>query len=298
MPMDAKTPHDRTPPVVDPQILWNGLAEAKAALDAASRCRDGDGEEPGGRDEAAAEERAASCRERLIEHYLPLVQRVADRLCRSLPGSVTPDELLGEGVFGLLDAIDQFDGGRNVRFETFAPQRIRGAMLDHLRALDWRPRLVRARARKVDHVVQSFEGPVGRPPSRWVLLWRLAPRRAVGRRIVRDGTPVRQMPLDGGRRSEDDEHAFALADVLEDRDAAAPPVTVERHDLRRAVLEDLSRRDRLILLLYYSEGMAMKEVADVLNISESRVSQIHKIILEHLRATLGSTDPVTVRRAA
>ena len=284
--------------VVELKSLWTGYAEAKAALS-----------EVGGKESlpdpfcvdaarAAMQHRMDLLQRRLTDHYLPLVKTAADRLSRRLPGTVDPDDLVGEGVFGLLDAIDKFDVGRNIRFEIFAPRRITGAMLDYLRSLDWTPRLVRSRARKVEREVRAFTNAFGRPPGRDELLKRLSPLCEEAERIARDGEPVLVTSLEGRPRSDGECHDRSLIDAIQDFSASAPAAVAEDDDLRRVVLQDLSRRDRLILMLYYYEGMTMKEVAAVLDISESRISQVHKMILEDLREKLAKPTLTPTRLAA
>ncbi len=225
-------------------------------------------------------------RNRLAEHYLPIVRFNADRIRTKLPVEVDVDDLVSAGTFGLLGAIDSFDLGRGIKFETYCSPRIRGAILDELRSMDWVPRLVRNRSQRIEHVTKVLKSELGHVPSEREIAERIGVSLTEYHRMARDGTAVSMMPL-SRKQSEDDSrrdhHEF---DILEDRHPVDPFVEAQKTDLRDFISRGLSRVERLILILYYYEQLTMKEIGDTLDLSESRVSQMHSSIVERLRFRL------------
>jgi len=227
-------------------------------------------------------------RNRLIEHYLPLVRYAAERVGAKLPDEVDVDDLMSAGVFGLVDAIDAFDPDRGVKFETYCAQRIRGAILDELRSMDWVPRLVRHRAQKLDHVIRTLEVELGRMPSVEEIGQRLGLRREQLEKLVRDAHAAAIVSL-SHKLGESDSNSRDLAeiDVLADERSVDPVAEAQKNDIRDFIRNHLTRAEQLVIVLYYYEQMTMKEIGATLDLSESRVSQIHSAILERLRARLG-----------
>src|SRR6516225_4894303 len=196
-------------------------------------------------------------RNQLVELYLPLVKYNAERIWARLPEGVDLDDLISAGVFGLLDAIDAFDLERGVKFETYCVPRIRGAMLDELRTMDWVPRLVRSKASKMDG----------------------------------DATAVSQVSLNKKWYETDSYKDVREIDILEDKKAEDPTHRLQNRDLMRLVTRGLNRNERLIIILYYYEDMTMKEIGATLDLSESRVSQMHSSIVARLQAQLAKRRP-------
>jgi RNA polymerase sigma factor for flagellar operon FliA len=221
-------------------------------------------------------------RNRLMEHYLPLVRYTAERISAKLPSEVDTEDLVSAGLFGLMDAIDAFDMGRGVKFETYCSPRIRGAILDELRTMDWVPRLVRSRAHKLESATKSLRAELGRSPTDDEIARKLAMPRSELDKIFRDATAVSLISL--SRKFYDDESNRELQeiDVLEDRQGQDPFLELSKRDLREAIMKHLSRIERLILVLYYYEEMTMKEIGATLDLSESRVSQMHSSIVNRL----------------
>ena len=223
-----------------------------------------------------------SLRNRLMEHYLQLVRYTADRIAAKLPSEVDVDDLISAGIFGLLDAIEAFDLARGVKFETYCSPRIRGAILDELRTMDWVPRLVRSRAPKLELVTKTLRAELGRLPNDDEIAHRLQISRVELDKLIRDSNAVSLVSL--SRKFYDEESSTELEeiDVLRDRRSEDPVGELQRRDLHRAAMDCLSRIERIIVVLYYSEQMTMKEIGQTLDLSESRVSQMHSSILKRL----------------
>jgi len=227
----------------------------------------------------------------LLETYLPLVKYTAERVRTKLPDEVELDDLISAGIFGLMDAVDGFDLSRGVKFETYCSQRIRGAILDHLRSLDWLPRLARARAHRVEQARRELEIQLGQLPSELELADRLGYRLDELRRIQREATSGIHVSLNKKWYETDSQKEVREIDVLVDEDSADPITDIQRKDLKELVTKGLSRNERLIVVLYYYEEMTMKEIGRVLKLSESRVSQMHSAIMVRLKGLLEERRP-------
>ncbi len=225
-------------------------------------------------------------RNQLIEHYLPLVKYNAERICAKLPDEVELDDLMSAGIFGLIDAIDAFDLDRGVKFETYSATRIRGAILDELRTMDWVPRLVRSRAHKLDAMSKELEAELGRIPSEDEIARRMNMSREEFDRLLRDATAVTLVSLNRKYFETDSNKDVREIDVLEDKRGRDPVHEIQKRDLKDFVTKGLTRAERLIIVLYYYEEMTMKEIGATLDLSESRVSQMHSSILNRLKAQL------------
>jgi RNA polymerase sigma factor for flagellar operon FliA len=227
-----------------------------------------------------------SIRNFLVEKYLHLVRFNAERLHTRLPDEVDVEDLMSAGIFGLMDAIDAFDLDKKVKFETYCASRVRGAMLDELRSMDWVPRLVRHRSGKVEQARQMIEKATGEPATDEQVAARLGVSSEEFDKLKRDSSAVstrsltqRTFPSDGGREVRE-------IDVIRDETQSNPLFDVQRRDLRELITKGLSRAERLIVILYYYEGMTMKEIGATLDLSESRVSQMHSSILARLKAQM------------
>ena len=233
--------------------------------------------------------RADGCenaRNRLMEHYLPIVKYTAERLHTKLPDEVDVDDLISAGIFGLMDAIKMFDLDRGVKFETYCAQRIRGAILDELRSLDWVPRLVRSRAHKVGEASQSLEAQFGRKPDEKELAAEMKVSLKEFRKIHRDSSAAAFVSLSRKWFETDSNRDVCEIDIIEDDASENPLESVQRADLRDMVTRGLSRAERLIVILYYFEELTMKEIGKTLDLSESRVSQMHSAIIKRLKKQL------------
>jgi len=225
-------------------------------------------------------------RNRLIENYLQIVRYTAERMHARLPGEVDVDDLMQAGLFGLMDAIDAFDLERGVKFETFSANRIRGAIFDELRAMDWVPRLVRARTAKVERARKSLEMELGRKPTDAELCERLDVDVTEFKKLEKDSKPVGVVSLNRKWFETDSSRDVREIDVIRDQRQDNPLDLVQKKDLRYLITKGLSRAERLIVILYYYEEMTMKEIGLTLDLSESRVSQMHSSILARLKAQM------------
>ncbi len=225
-------------------------------------------------------------RNRLMEIYVPLVKYNADRIAAKLPDEVDVNDLVSAGVFGLVDAIEAFDLTRGVKFETYCAPRIRGAILDELRSMDWVPRLVRSRAHKLEKATRGLEAELGRAPTEAELADRLQISKDELTRLVRDATAIAQVSLSRKHYETDSNRDVCEIDVLEDKRGKNPLNEVQKRDLKEMITRGLTRAERLILILYYYEEMTMKEIGATLDLSESRVSQMHSAILNRLKTQL------------
>jgi RNA polymerase sigma factor FliA len=222
----------------------------------------------------------------LMERFLPLVRYNAERIHTRLPDEVDIEDLMSAGIFGLMDAIDAFDLSRKVKFETYCAPRIRGAILDELRSMDWVPRLVRHRSSKVDQARQQIEKETGVPATDDQVAKRLKVGQDEFDKLKRDSAAVstrsltqRCFPSENGRDVRE-------IDVIRDETQSNPITDIQRRDLRDLITKGLSRSERLIIILYYYEGMTMKEIGATLDLSESRVSQMHSSILARLKSQM------------
>jgi RNA polymerase sigma factor for flagellar operon FliA len=230
--------------------------------------------------------RDAKARERLIVHYSPLVKFVAGRVGAGLPSSVDPGDLVSAGVFGLIDAVERFDSDRGVKFETFAVPRIRGAIFDGLRSLDWVPRSVRSRAREVETAFHDLEAKLGRSPADDELSTHLGISATEFQRWLAAIASTTVGPLDRALV------AGAEPRSLRGETPDSPSGAYEEVEVRKAVRTEVRKlpdREKLVLSLYYDEGLTLAEIGGVLGVTESRVSQIHTKAVLQLRSRMSAS---------
>jgi RNA polymerase sigma factor FliA len=228
--------------------------------------------------------RCEEIRNYLMERFLPLVRYNAERVHTRLPDEVDVEDLMSAGLFGLMDAIDAFDLERKVKFETYCAPRIRGAILDELRAMDWVPRLVRYRTAKVEGARQKFEMRFGRSPTDDELAEYLQIAGDEFDKVKRDSSAVATQSITRKYATGDGARETREIDIVREDDDANPLREIQRRDLKDLITRGLSRAERLIVVLYYYEGMTMKEIGATLDLSESRVSQMHSSILARLKS--------------
>src|SRR5580765_4335092 len=234
----------------------------------------------------------------LMENYLHLVRYNAERIHVKLPDEVELDDLMSAGIFGLMDAINAFDMDRGVKFETYCAPRIRGAILDELRSMDWVPRLVRSRAHKLDTASKQLEVELGRSPTHDEIAKRLKVSMGEFEKMAKDASAVGLVSLSRKWFETDSNKDVREIDVLEDKRGADPVREIQRKDLKELMTRGLSRAERLIIVLYYFEEMTMKEIGATLDLSESRVSQMHSSILARLRAQMADRKKEFAQAAA
>src|SRR4051795_10469259 len=233
-------------------------------------------------------------RERLILHYSPLVKYVAGRVGVGLPPNIEQADLVSYGIFGLIDAIEKFDISRAIKFETYAISRIRGAIIDELRAIDWIPRSVRYKAREVERAYASLEGELHRTPSEAEVASRLGISLEELHAIFSQVSYVNVVALDelltvGGEKGD----KLSLVDTLEDTKAEDPVAAFESEEtkfmLARAI-DQLPEREKIVVTLYYYEGLTLAEIGRVLGVTESRICQMHTKAVLQLRAKLAEVS--------
>jgi RNA polymerase sigma factor FliA len=230
-------------------------------------------------------------RNRLVEMYLPLVKYNGERIWARLPEGVELDDLVSAGVFGLMDAIDAFDLTRGVKFETYCVPRIRGAMLDELRTMDWVPRLVRSKASKLNEAVKTLEARLGRQPNEPELAAQMGIPLDELEKMILDANAVNLISLNKKWYETDSYKDVREIDILEDKKGEDPTRRIQKNDLMRLVTKGLNRNERLIIILYYYEELTMKEIGATLDLSESRVSQMHSSIVQRLQNQLARRRP-------
>src|ERR671914_1487156 len=234
-------------------------------------------------------------RDRLILTYAPLVKYVAGRLGSGLPSHVDDDDLVSYGLLGLIGAIERYDPGRDIKFETYAIARIKGSIIDELRSMDWVPRSVRARARDIERAIASLEAKLTRAPTDEEIASALNITEGefqdslleISRSSIAALDELWSAPGSGG-------DAVALIDTIEDPLAAEPQQAMAHTELREALGEAISRlpeREKLVVTLYYYEELTLREIGEVLGVTESRVSQLHTKAILRLKARLsGATQ--------
>lgn len=229
-------------------------------------------------------------RDKLIIHYAPLVKYVAGRLSISLPKNVDTEDLISYGIFGLIDAIEKFDLKRQIKFETYAISRIKGAIIDELRSLDWVPRSVRHHAKELEKVYIELENRLKRVPTDEELA------EALGLSIKELHSLLNQLSYTslvaleelwtGGS---DTDERMALIHTIKDKDDKSPAVMYEFEEMKQIIagaIEKLPKREQIVVALYYYEGLTLKEIGEVLGVTESRVSQLHTKAIIRLKARL------------
>lgn len=225
-------------------------------------------------------------REQLLSRYLPLVRNVAGRMALGFPKSVELPDLVSTGVIGLMEAFKNFDPERGVKFETFAVPRIRGAILDELRSLDWVPRSTRSKAREIDRAVHKLENKFGRTPTKTELAEDLKLSMSELHDALDDVAGTTILSLDELVYREEDNRQVPRVETLQGIDAENVLGDIERQELRAYLINsicNLSEQEKLVIALYYYEELTLREIGETMNISESRVSQIHTKSVGKLR---------------
>ncbi|MGD9692794.1 MAG: FliA/WhiG family RNA polymerase sigma factor [Phycisphaerales bacterium] len=241
--------------------------------------------------EEYADNRNVDIRNHFMERFLPLVRYNAERIHTRLPDEVDVEDLMSAGLFGLIDAINSFDLSRGVKFETFCAPRIRGAILDHLRSMDWVPRLVRQRTAAVERARNAIQMETGHQPTEAQIAGRLGIDEKEFDKVRHDAKPVGMSSLNRRFFNSDSSREVREIDVVRDDAQDTPLADAQRTDLKDLITKGLSRAERLIVILYYYEEMTMKEIGRTLDLSESRVSQMHSSILARLKAHMQQREP-------
>jgi RNA polymerase sigma factor for flagellar operon FliA len=235
---------------------------------------------------------SGAARERLILHYAPLVKYVAGRLGAGLPQTVEQADLVSNGMFGLMDALAKFDPARNVKFETYAIPRIRGAILDELRAMDWVPRSIRFKARELDKANNELETELKRPPTDEEVAKRLGISVPELQEQLTQISFVSVMALDEVIGGDERGEPRSLLDTLADAAGGDPTAELEGQEMRgilATAINSLTEREKIVVTLYYFEGLTLSEIGEILGVTESRVCQIHTKAVGGLRNAMEDT---------
>ena len=229
-------------------------------------------------------------RDFLIKQYAPLVKYVAGKVAIGMPHNVEFDDLVGFGVFGLLDAIDKFEPAKHVKFKTYAVTRIRGAIFDELRSIDWVPRSVRQKAREVEDVVRTLEARLGRAATDEEIADAMSMSIEDFQSLILRISSTSILSLnDVWYSSGDDDEQISIVDSIESPTGLNPDTIVEREEIKRVIVEainELPDKEKKVLILYYYEDLTLKEIGHVLGVTESRISQLHTKAVMRLRAKL------------
>ncbi|GAB6089840.1 RNA polymerase sigma factor WhiG [Spirochaeta dissipatitropha] len=228
-------------------------------------------------------------RDHLIRQYSPLVKYVAGKVAVGMPQNVEFDDLVGYGVFGLFDAIEKFDPDKHVKFKTYAVTRIRGAIFDELRSIDWVPRSVRQKAREVETVMRDLEASLGRSASDEEMAGAMGISVKDFEKTLIKISGTSMLSLNDVWYTGDESDNVSIADSIESSPSMNPDVIVEKDEIRRVIvqaIQELPEKEKKVLVLYYYEDLTLKEIGVILKVTESRISQLHTRAIMRLRAKL------------
>jgi RNA polymerase sigma factor FliA len=232
-------------------------------------------------------------RDRLIVNFAPLVKYVAGRVSVGLPQNIEQSDLVSYGIFGLIDAIDKFDPARGIKFETYAIARIKGAIIDELRSIDWVPRSVRAKARAVEKAYSKLENDLHRTPTDNELANELGMAEPELHSVFNQISFVGLVALDEMLSSGERGDSTTLGETIPDK-GAGPVAAFEVEEMKQllaAAINRMPEREKIVLTLYYYEGLTLAEIGEVLGVTESRVCQIHTKAVLQLRAKMAEPEP-------
>ena len=228
-------------------------------------------------------------REQLITENVDLVCYEVDRVASGLPDQVDREDLVSAGMIGLIKAVDRYDPGRGASFRTYASTLMRGAILDELRKMDWAPRGLRGRFRELQSTVSALRQRLGRQPDESEIIEQLGITSADYRKLLKDASTTALVSLESLSEAAGDAHAPTNDSLLDGRTEWIPHAVADRAELRRLLVEciqELSEREQMVISLYYQEELTMREVGMVLDVTESRICQIHTQAITRLRAAL------------
>jgi len=233
--------------------------------------------------------KSSAIRDKLIRQYMPLVKYVAGKVSVGLPASMEFDDLVGFGQFGLLDAITKYDIDKGVKFKTYAVTRIRGAIFDEMRQLDWVPRSVRQKSKEIEDTISGLESKLGRPASDAEIAKEMNISEEEFQQTVMKVSGTSILSLNDVWYSGDDSDHMSIGDSIEAPSSLNPDVQVEREEIRKVIIQainELPEKEKMVIVLYYHEDLTFKEIGQVLEVSESRISQLHTKANLRLRSKL------------
>lgn len=230
-----------------------------------------------------------SIRDSLIKQYAPLVKYVAGKVAVGMPQNVEFDDLVGYGVFGLFDAIEKFDPEKHVKFKTYAVTRIRGAIFDELRSIDWVPRSVRQKGREIEEAVRKLESSLGRSATDQEIAKEMGMSNRDFEKAMMKVSGTSILSLNDVWYTGDDNDKVSIADSIESPQNLNPDTIVEKEEIKRVIIQaiqELPDKEKKVLVLYYYEDLTLKEIGKVLEVTESRISQLHTKAIMRLKAKL------------
>jgi len=228
-------------------------------------------------------------RDMFVKQYAPLVKYVAGKVAIGMPHNVEFDDLVGFGVFGLFDAIEKFDPDKHVKFKTYAVTRIRGAIFDELRSIDWVPRSVRQKSREIEDAIHRLEASLGRAASDEEVANELNMDLEEFQKIMMKISGTSILSLNDVWYNDDENDKVTIVDSIESPNSMNPDTIVEKEEIKRVIVEainELPEKEKKVLVLYYYEDLTLKEIGKVLEVTESRISQLHTKAIMRLRSKL------------
>ena len=228
-------------------------------------------------------------RDAIVKQYAPLVKYVAGKVSVGMPQNVDFDDLVGFGAFGLFDAIEKFDPDKHVKFKTYAVTRIRGAIFDELRSIDWVPRSVRQKTREIDETVQHLESRLGRSATDEEVAGEMGMSLEQYNQMMLKVSGTSMLSLNDVCYTAEDNDTISIVEVIESPNSLRPDAIAEKGEMRRVIVEainEMPEKEKKVLVLYYYEDLTLKEIGKVLDVTESRISQLHTKAISRLRSKL------------
>ncbi len=228
-------------------------------------------------------------RDAFVRQYAPLVKYVAGKVAVGMPHNVEFDDLVGFGVFGLFDAIEKFDPDKHVKFKTYAVTRIRGAIFDELRSIDWVPRSVRQKSREIEEAVHRIESSLGRSASDKEIAEEMGMSLEDFQQVMMKVSGTSILSLNDVWYTGEESDNVSIAESIESPQSMNPDTIIEKDEIRRVIVQainDLPEKEKKVLVLYYYEDLTLKEIGHILEVTESRISQLHTKAIMRLRARL------------
>jgi RNA polymerase sigma factor FliA len=228
-------------------------------------------------------------RDKFVRQYAPLVKYVAGKVAIGMPHNVEFDDLVGFGVFGLFDAIEKFDPEKHVKFKTYAVTRIRGAIFDELRSIDWVPRSVRQKSREIEDTIHRLESSLGRSASDEEIAKEMNMNMDEFQKTMMKVSGTSILSLNDVWYNDDESDKVTIVDSIESPNSLNPDTIVEKEEMKRVIVEaisELPEKEKKVLVLYYYEDLTLKEIGQVLEVTESRISQLHTKAIMRLRSKL------------
>ncbi len=238
-----------------------------------------------------------AARDDLIVQYAPLVKHVVGKISKKMPPNVEFEDLVGYGTLGLIDAIEKFDHERGVKFKTYAIPRVRGSILDELRARDWIPRSIRRKARRLDEAITQLENQTGGPVENEDVAAHMGLSMEEYRDLLNEVSGTSLLSLDEMWSVNDDQDKVPLQEAIAGDEEYQPDEVIDREEVKQILYEqvrDLPEQERIVITLYYYEDLTLREIGEVLELTESRVSQIHSKATSTLRSRLSEFEGALV----